>query len=48
MKKSYIKWFIIGLCAIIVFVVGVPIIINESYKANSGYVTLWTAADVLS
>ena len=48
MKKSYIKWFIIGLCAIIVFVVGVPIIINESYKANSGYVTLWTAADLLS
>ena len=48
MKKSYITWFIIGLCAIIVFVVGVPIIINESYKANSGYVTLWTAADVLS
>lgn len=27
---------------------GIPIIINELYKCNTGYVTLWTAADVLS
>lgn len=26
----------------------VPIIINESYKANTGYITLWDARDVLS
>lgn len=27
---------------------GIPIIINEVYKTNSGYLTLWDAADVLS
>lgn len=48
MKKSWIKWFEIGLLAVIIFVVGVPIIINECYKANSGYITMWDAADVLS
>ena len=48
MKKSWIKWLIIGLLAVIVFVVGVPIIINECYKTNSGYMTMWSAADVLS
>ena len=48
MKKSCIKWFIIGLIAVIIFVVGVPIIINECYKTNSGYMTMWSAADVLS
>ena len=37
MKKSWIKWFEIGLLAVIIFVVGVPIIINECYKTNSGY-----------
>ena len=43
MKKSWIKWVIIGLIAVIifVFVVGVPIIINECYKTNSGYMTMW-------
>ena len=48
MKKSWIKWFEIGLLAVIIFVVGIPIIINECYKANSGYMTMWSAADVLS
>ena len=50
MKKSWIKWVIIGLIAVIifVFVVGVPIIINECYKTNSGYMTMWGAADMLS
>lgn len=32
----------------IVLVFGVPLLINEAYKANAGYVTLWGAADVLS
>lgn len=31
-----------------VFVVGVLVIINECYKQNSSYVTLWRAEDVLS
>jgi uncharacterized membrane protein len=48
MKKSRIKWVISGLIAVIIFVVGVPIIISECYKANSGYITMWDAADVLS
>lgn len=48
MKKSQIKWVIIGLVAVIIFVIGVPIIINECYKINSGYMTMWSAADVLS
>lgn len=30
------------------FVVGVPVIINEVYKAESGYITVWTASDVLA
>ena len=28
-------------------VVGVPIIINECYKANCGYKTVWDGSDVL-
>lgn len=48
MKKSRIKWVIIGLIAVIIFVIGVPIIINECYKTSSGYITMWDAADVLS
>ena len=48
MKKSWIKWAVLGLLAVIIFIVGVPIIINECYKTNSGYMTMWSAADVLS
>ena len=47
MKRPWIKW-----CALVIAafaaIVGVPIIINECYKANSGYMTIWGAADVLS
>lgn len=28
-------------------IIGIPIIINECYKANSGYTTVWNGADVL-
>ena len=47
MKRSWIKWslFVLALLAVII---GVHIIINESYKTNSGYITKWGAADVLS
>ena len=31
-----------------ILVVGVPFIINECYKAETGYITKWNAADVLS
>ncbi len=29
-------------------IIGVPFIINESYKADKGYITLWGASEVLS
>ena len=48
MRKLRIRRLFIGLFVIIIFVVGVPIIINECYKANSGYMTMWDAADVLA
>lgn len=38
---------IILLIIFAVFVLIVPIIINESYKSNSGYITLWRANDLL-
>lgn len=47
MKKSWTKWILIAVIAL-VLIVGVPIIINECYKTNSGYMTMWDAADVLS
>ena len=47
MKKSWKKRFLLVL-APLVAVVCIPIIINESYKANSGYMTMWSAADALS
>ena len=43
-NREIVLWTIAGF--ILVFVV--PIIINECYKANSGYLTMWTAADMLS
>lgn len=48
--KIYKKWwfYLIVIFFVAFFVVGVPLIINEVYKVNSGYLTLWDAADVLS
>ena len=47
MRKPRVKWFLFVL-ALLAVVIGIPVIINESYKANSGYMTIWGAADVLS
>lgn len=44
MKKT--KCVLLLLVFLLALVVGIPIIINESYKVG-GYVTLWDAADVL-
>lgn len=41
------KWIFIAL-GLLVVIVGVPIGINECYKANTGYMTVWDGADVLS
>ena len=51
-KKSpfYAKWWgwaIISLFLLLLMVIG-PIIINESYKGDAGYITKWGAAEVLS
>lgn len=38
---------ILGIIAAIFLIVGIPIIINECYKANCAYITVWDGADVL-
>lgn len=45
-KKSVYILFLILSIIFLVFIV--PIIINELYKVQDGYLTLWDAADVLS
>ena len=47
MKKPRVKWFLFVL-ALLAVVIGIPVIINESYKTNSGYMTMWSAADMLA
>lgn len=50
MKKNIwklLKYCLIGL-VLLVSIVGVPTIINECYKANTGYITVWNGADMLS
>lgn len=50
-KKPLLKnfWFyFITIFSTIFLIFVIPILINESYKYNSGYITLWNAADVLS
>ena len=47
MRKSWTKWILTAVIAL-VLIVGVPIIINECYKTNSGYMTMWGAADALA
>lgn len=42
-----IKKILLGLGAAFVLV-GIPILINECYKAGGGYITMWDASDVLS
>lgn len=50
MKKISTKWKIIILFLLIIFVILIPIGINQLYKIDKGYVyvTMWNAADVLS
>lgn len=46
MKKFLKK--VLAVLVLIAVIIGVPIGINECYKANEGYVTVWGGADVLS
>ena len=47
-KHTWVKWLIFAFVVVIFFIFVIPIIINESYKSNSGYMTMWGAGDVLS
>ena len=47
MKIKRIIKIISAVAIIIILVVGIPILINECYKSNSGYMTVWDGADVL-
>lgn len=47
MKKSLIRWSLVVILALLA-VIGGPIIINECYKGDSGYIAIWSAADTLS
>ena len=48
MKKINLEAIIVILFLSLFFTFGIPIIINELYKTDKGYVTVWGAADVLS
>ena len=48
MKIKQLIRIIICIFVGIFLVFGVPIIINECYKTNSGYMTVWSGSDVLS
>lgn len=47
-KNKIIKAVFFCCIAIFAIVAGVPLLINELYKCNAGYVTMWGAADALS
>ncbi len=47
MKIKRIIKIILAVAIVIFLVVGIPILINECYKSNSGYITVWDGADVL-
>ena len=44
--KKIVKTVLVILGAVFL-IIGVPVIINECYKANFGYITVWNGADVL-
>ena len=44
--KKAVKIVLIILGAMFL-IIGVPIVINECYKTNSGYTTVWDGADLL-
>ena len=46
-KKKYVRYMLYVFAAIVSIII-IPIVINELYKNNSGYVTIWGAADVLN
>ena len=47
MKIKRIAKIVLIILGAIFLIIGVPIIINECYKANFGYITVWNGADAL-
>lgn len=47
MKKHKYRW-LFAIILVVILAIGIPIGINEAYKENSGYITVWNASDVLS
>ena len=47
MKTKLLKYLVCGLLAVFI-IIGIPLVINELYKKNSGYITVWSGEDVLS
>ena len=47
MKIKNVILILLAIIGILVLLLGIPIIINECYKANCGYITVWDGADVL-
>ena len=47
MKIKRIAKIVLIILVAIFLIIGVPIIINECYKANFGYSTVWNGADAL-
>lgn len=43
-----VKYLVLSLLAGLFLIFGIPILINELYKLDAGYFTLWGASDVLS
>lgn len=46
-QRPWWKWILVAL-GLLIPIVGVPIGINECYKSNTGYITVWNGADVLN
>ena len=48
MKRKKIRRSLLAAIVALILIVVIPIAINELYKKNTGYMTIWGAADVLS
>lgn len=47
MKIKNVILILLAIIVILILLFGIPILINECYKANCGYITVWDGADVL-
>ena len=47
MKIKNLILILLAIIVIIILLFGIPILINECYKTNCGYITVWDGADVL-